>query len=200
MLTKIVENPEASIEIGYWFSSLLHALKSANWRLTRIDRNTVRQSGPRSVPGRTFVFQGFVVRSWKSFTQQASVACQESEEQMEKVNLQQKLNLFDKIGVLKIVGEMNESYVKLEKFKGEFIWHKHEAEDEMFFVVKGRLLVKFRDRDIWIEPSEFLIVPRGVEHLTIAPEEVHLMLIEPKHTLNTGNQENERTQTELEWI
>jgi len=119
---------------------------------------------------------------------------------MEKINLQQKLSLFEEIGVLKIVGEMNESYVKLEKFKGEFIWHKHEAEDEMFFVVRGRLLVSFRDRDIWVEPGELLIVPKGVEHLTAAPEEVHLMLIEPKNTLNTGNQENDRTQRKLEWI
>jgi mannose-6-phosphate isomerase-like protein (cupin superfamily) len=87
------------------------------------------------------------------------------------------------------------------KLKGEFIWHHHEHEDEMFFVVKGRLLLKFRDRDVWLQPGEFLIIPRGVEHLPVAEEEVHVMLIEPAGTLNTGNiTDSDRTKAKLDRI
>jgi len=90
--------------------------------------------------------------------------------------------------------------VKLVKLKGEFVWHHHEQEDELFLVVKGRLLMKFRDRDVGLEEGEFIIVPRGVEHLPVAQEELHILLLEPKTTLNTGNLRNERTISVLERI
>ena len=118
----------------------------------------------------------------------------------EKVNLTEKLNFFNKYWSPKIVGEVNDSYVKLVKFKGEFVWHHHEREDELFLVLKGRLLMKFRERDVWVHEGEFIIVPRGVEHMPVAEAEVHVMLLEPKTTLNTGNVENERTLHELQRI
>jgi mannose-6-phosphate isomerase-like protein (cupin superfamily) len=119
---------------------------------------------------------------------------------MEKVNLAHKFNLFQDYWSPKIVGELNDSYVKLVKLKGEFVWHHHETEDELFLVVKGRLLIKLRDRDIWLEKGEFVIVPRGVEHLPIAEKEAHVLLLEPKSTLNTGNVRSEKTVTDLERI
>lgn len=119
---------------------------------------------------------------------------------VEKVNLAEKLGMFREYWSPKIVGEVNDSYVKLVKFKGEFVWHQHEREDELFLVLKGRLLMKFRDREVWINQGEFIIVPRGVEHMPVAEAEVHVMLLEPKTTLNTGNVENERTLHELQRI
>lgn len=118
---------------------------------------------------------------------------------MNVINIAQKFALFDEHWRPKIVGELNDSYVKLVKIKGEFDWHYHEEEDEMFFVVKGRFLLKLRDRDLWLTKGEFAIIPRGVEHKPVAAEEVHLMLIEPKTTVNTGNVGGERT-VEPEWI
>jgi len=119
---------------------------------------------------------------------------------MDKINLSQKFALFQQYWSPKIVGELNDSYIKLVKLKGEFVWHRHEQEDELFLVVKGRLLIKLRDRDIHLEEGEFVIIPRGIEHLPIAEEEVHVLLLEPKSTLNTGNVQNERTVTDLEWV
>jgi len=119
---------------------------------------------------------------------------------MRSVNLAAKFRLFDEYWSPKIVGELNDAYVKLVKVKGEFVWHHHETEDELFFVVKGRLQLKFRDRDVWVEEGEFVIVPRGVEHLPVAAEETHVMLLEPKSTLNTGNVRNERTVSDLDRI
>jgi mannose-6-phosphate isomerase-like protein (cupin superfamily) len=119
---------------------------------------------------------------------------------MEKVNIAQKFTLFSDHWSPKIAGELNDSYVKFVKLKGEFVWHHHEHEDELFLVVKGRLLLKFRDRDVWVEEGEFIIVPKGVEHLPVAEEEVHVILLEPKSTLNTGNVENERTVADLQRI
>jgi mannose-6-phosphate isomerase-like protein (cupin superfamily) len=119
---------------------------------------------------------------------------------MEKVNLAEKFVRFHDYWSPKIVGELNDSYVKVVKLKGEFVWHQHEAEDELFLVVKGRLLLKFRDRDVCLEAGEFCIVPRGVEHLPIAEEETHVVLLEPKSTLNTGNVHNERTVAELQHL
>ncbi len=113
---------------------------------------------------------------------------------MEKVNLAEKFNLFNDYWSPKIADEINDSYIKLGKFKGEFVWHHHEAEDELF------LVVKLRDRDIFLEEGEFVIIPRGVEHLPIAEEEAHVLLLEPKSTLNTGNVRDERTLDELERI
>lgn len=119
---------------------------------------------------------------------------------MDKVNIAQKFERFQEQWSPKIVGELNDSYLKLARLKGEFVWHHHENEDEMFLVVKGRLLIKFRDRDIWLDEGEFLIIPKGVEHLPVAAEEVQVMLLEPKTTLNTGNVQNERTVAADQWI
>jgi mannose-6-phosphate isomerase-like protein (cupin superfamily) len=119
---------------------------------------------------------------------------------MDKVNLAEKLSLFSEHWSPKIVGELNDSYVKLVKFKGEFVWHHHETEDELFLVVKGRFLMKLRDRDMWVEEGEFVIIPRGIEHMPVAEDEVHVMLLEPKSTLNTGNIQNAKTVETLERI
>jgi len=119
---------------------------------------------------------------------------------METVNLSQKFSLVKDYWSPKIVGELNDSYVKVVKLKGEFIWHHHEQEDELFLVLKGTLRMRFRDRDVEIRRGEMLIVPRGVEHLPVAAEEVHVLLMKPKSTLNTGNVKNERTVAELERI
>jgi mannose-6-phosphate isomerase-like protein (cupin superfamily) len=119
---------------------------------------------------------------------------------MNKVNLAQKFSLAQDYWNPKIVGELNDSYVKLAKLKGEFIWHHHETEDELFLVVKGNLLIKLRDRDILLEEGEFVIIPKGVEHLPIAEEEVHVLLLEPKTTLNTGNVRDEKTVENTNWI
>lgn len=121
-------------------------------------------------------------------------------QKIEKVNLTDKFSRFRETWSPKIVGEVNDSYVKLVKLKGEFVWHHHEAEDELFLVVKGKLLMKLRDRDLWLNQGEFVIIPRGVEHLPVAEEEVEVLLFEPKSTLNTGNVQNERTLAELERI
>ena len=112
---------------------------------------------------------------------------------IEKVNVEEKLSLFSEHWSPKIAGEINDFAVKLVKLQGEFVWHHHDVEDEMFFVIKGRLLMKLRDQDLWLDEGEFVIIPHGVEHMPVAPEEVHLMLFEPKETLNTGNVQNERT-------
>ena len=119
---------------------------------------------------------------------------------MEKVNLNQKFSLIQDYWSPKIAGEINDSHVKLVKFKGEFVWHHHETEDELFLVVKGKLLIKLRDRDVWLQEGEFVIIPKGIDHLPIADEEAHVILLEPKTTLNTGNTQNERTVTNLEQI
>lgn len=119
---------------------------------------------------------------------------------MDKINLTQKLNLFDEYWSPKIVGELNDSHIKLAKLKGEFDWHHHENEDELFFVVKGRLTIKFRDKDVVLDPGELIVIPQGVDHLPVAAEEVHVMLIEPKGTLNTGNVVTEKTKEALERI
>ena len=119
---------------------------------------------------------------------------------MEKVNLRDKLDLFKEHWSPKIVGELNDQQVKLVKFRGPFVWHHHAHEDELFLVVKGRFRMEFRDRDLWLEEGEFLIVPRGVEHRPVADEEAHVLLFEPASTLNTGNVRNERTREQLETI
>jgi mannose-6-phosphate isomerase-like protein (cupin superfamily) len=119
---------------------------------------------------------------------------------MDKVNLSEKFNLFNEHWSPKIVGELNGQHVKLAKFKGEFVWHKHDHEDELFFVVKGKLLMELREKTITIDENEFFVVPKGVEHRPVAPEEVWVMLFEPATTLNTGNETNELTKRELERI
>jgi mannose-6-phosphate isomerase-like protein (cupin superfamily) len=117
-----------------------------------------------------------------------------------KVNIREKLALFHDQWNPRIVGELNGQHVKLVKFQGEFVWHKHDREDELFLVIKGRFRMEYRDRHVWLEEGEFLIVPRGVEHRPVAEEEVHVLLFEPAGTLNTGDLKDERTVREPERI
>ena len=119
---------------------------------------------------------------------------------MNKVNLLEKFSLFSEHWSPKIAGELNSQQVKLVKFEGEFIWHKHEHEDELFFVVKGSFKMELRNQTIELNEGEFLIVPRGVEHRPVADKEVCVMLFEPATTLNTGNLIDEKTNTTLETI
>lgn len=119
---------------------------------------------------------------------------------MEKVNLLQKLSLFSEHWSPKIVGELNGQHVKLAKLKGEFVWHKHDLEDELFYVLKGSFKMQFRDNVIELNENEFLIVPRGVEHCPLAENEVSVLLFEPASTINTGNKSGELTKYNLESI
>ena len=117
-----------------------------------------------------------------------------------KVNLAEKLDSFSEQWKPKIVGECNGQMVKLVRFQGEFVWHKHDVEDELFLTVRGRFRMECRDRHVWLEAGEFLIVPRGVEHRPVAEEEAQVLLFEPASTLNTGDVRNERTMERLERI
>ena len=119
---------------------------------------------------------------------------------IEKVNLSEKFALFAEHWSPKIAGEVNDSLVKLVKFRGDFVWHKHETEDEMFFVVKGSITIRLRDGDVRLGEGEFVIIPRGVEHKPYAEEEAHVLLFEPKTVLNTGDVIDERTRPVLERI
>jgi len=119
---------------------------------------------------------------------------------MDKVNLLEKFQMFSGHWSPKIAGELNGQHVKLVKFKGEFVWHQHAEEDELFLVVKGSFTMEMRDRTIVINEGEFLIVPKGVEHKPVATEEVWVMLFEPAGTINTGNVTDEKTKTVLETI
>jgi len=119
---------------------------------------------------------------------------------MDKVNLADKLARIREQWQPKIVGELNGQQVKLVKFEGPFLWHHHDVEDELFYVVRGRFRMEFRDRAVWVEQGEFIIVPRGVEHRPVAEIEAEVMLFEPATTLNTGNVRNERTVERLERI
>ena len=119
---------------------------------------------------------------------------------MNKINVAEKFSRINEMWSPKILGEVNDSYIKAVKFIGEFVWHHHDNEDEMFMVISGKLRMKFRDREEMVGPGEFIIVPRGVEHLPVSEEETHVLLFEPKTTLNTGNVRNERTLAELETL
>lgn len=119
---------------------------------------------------------------------------------MQKVNLTEKFSLFNEYWSPRIAGELNGQYVKLAKLKGEFIWHHHEIEDELFMVIRGTLEVRFRDRSVFLNEGEFLVIPRGVEHKPVAEQEVYLLLFEPKTTLNTGNARDDWTVENLQWI
>ncbi len=119
---------------------------------------------------------------------------------MEKVNIAEKLALFQDHWSPKIVGELNGQLIKLVRFQGEFVWHHHENEDEMFLVVTGRFRMDFRDRQVWLEAGEFLIVPHGVEHRPVADQEACVLLFEPASTLNTGNVQHGLTLHELSRI
>lgn len=119
---------------------------------------------------------------------------------MQKINLSEKFSLFNEYWNPKIVGELNGQHVKLVKFKGPFVWHHHENEDELFYVVKGNFDMEFRDKTVTVNQGEFIIVPRGTEHRPNAIDEVEVMLFEPSATLNTGNVQNERTVKDLQQI
>jgi mannose-6-phosphate isomerase-like protein (cupin superfamily) len=119
---------------------------------------------------------------------------------VEKVNLSQKFSLFSEHWQPKVAGAVNDALVKLVKFKGDFVWHHHEKEDELFLVVKGKMSMGLRTGDVELSEGEFFIVPKGVEHKPSAPEECWVVLIEPATTLNTGNIVNERTVPELDRI
>jgi len=118
---------------------------------------------------------------------------------MEVVNLEKKFGRFDEHWSPKILAKLNDYHVKAAKLRGEFVWHKHDETDELFFVTKGTLLLRFRDRDVTLGPGELLVVPKGVEHLPVAEEECEVLLIEPAGTLNTGDAGGART-VEPEWI
>ncbi|HKJ45593.1 MAG TPA: cupin domain-containing protein [Balneolales bacterium] len=119
---------------------------------------------------------------------------------MNKINLDEKFSLFNEYWQPKLVGELNGQHVKIAKLKGEFVWHKHEHEDEMFLIHKGQLTIKLREEEIILNEGEFYIVPRGVEHKPIANEEVHLIMFEPAETLNTGDVTNKMTVEKIERI
>jgi mannose-6-phosphate isomerase-like protein (cupin superfamily) len=119
---------------------------------------------------------------------------------MNRVSLTEKFALIGEHWSPKVVGELNGQYVKLAKLKGEFVWHRHEVEDELFLVVKGRLVIELREKDVILEEGEFLIVPRGVEHKPVAEEEVQVLLFEPISTVNTGDSLDERTMQEVQRI
>jgi mannose-6-phosphate isomerase-like protein (cupin superfamily) len=123
-----------------------------------------------------------------------------TESAMGKVNLARKFSLFGETWRPKIVAELNDAYVKVVKLKGEFVWHHHETEDELFYVVKGSLTIRLRDGEIQLREGELVVIPKGVEHLPVASEEAHVVLIEPKSTLNTGNVRSERTVAKLDRI
>ncbi len=118
---------------------------------------------------------------------------------MNKVNIAEKFGLFQEAWHPKILGELNDSYIKAVKLEGKFVWHRHEHEDELFLVVKGRLVIRLRDGEVVLDPGEFVIIPKGVEHCPVAEAEVQALLLEPKTTVNTGDVESERT-VPSEWI
>jgi mannose-6-phosphate isomerase-like protein (cupin superfamily) len=119
---------------------------------------------------------------------------------MEKFNLYQKLDLINEFWSPKIVGELNGQHVKLAKLQGEFVWHHHDQEDELFLVLDGRLIIQFRDGDVIMEAGDCLVIPRGVEHRPVAGEEVSILLFEPAGTLNTGNVRSHHTQEDVDRI
>lgn len=119
---------------------------------------------------------------------------------MRKVNLEAAFRGITEHWSPRIAAEVNETQVKLAKLEGEFDWHHHEDQDELFLVVKGRLLLQLRDREVWLEEGEMMVVPRGVVHRPVAPEECHVLLVEPRGTLNTGTEVTERTVAEPRWI
>lgn len=119
---------------------------------------------------------------------------------IQKVNIAEKLSLFSDYFNPRIVGELNGQHVKLVKFKGEFVWHHHDQEDEMFLVLNGSFIMELRDKSINLEKGDFIVIPKGTEHRPVAVEEVHVMLFEPAGTLNTGDKQTELTRNKLETI
>lgn len=119
---------------------------------------------------------------------------------IEKVNLAAKLGSFNEYWSPKIVGELNSQLVKVAKFKGEFVMHQHDKEDELFYVIAGELYIELKNKTLHLNAGEFVVIPKGVPHKPYAPEEVHVMLFEPASTLNTGNMNNDLTVSDLDTI
>lgn len=119
---------------------------------------------------------------------------------LQKINIKEKFEKFDEFWSPKILGQVNDNYVKIFKAKGEFIWHKHENEDELFLVILGELTIKLRDKDIALHTGEFCIIPKGIEHMPVAKEECHVLLFEPKQVINTGDVISEKRVKEPDWI
>ncbi len=119
---------------------------------------------------------------------------------MKVINLRDKLARFSDLWNPRIIAELNENHVKLAKVHGTFVWHRHDDEDELFLVVRGRLTIHLRDRCLDLGEGDLCVIPRGVEHLPVAEEEAHILLVEPKTTRNTGQLDDERTRDRLEWI
>jgi mannose-6-phosphate isomerase-like protein (cupin superfamily) len=119
---------------------------------------------------------------------------------MDAINIEQKFSLLNEHWRPKILAELNNQVIKIAKIKGEFVWHKHESEDEFFLVMRGSMVIKLRDRNIHLKKGEFTVVPRGIEHKPVAEEECHILMFEPASTLNTGDVQNELTQETNEWI
>lgn len=119
---------------------------------------------------------------------------------MKKINLEEKLQLFNDHWNPRIIAELNGQHVKLVKFKGNFIWHKHDEEDELFYVLKGRFTMQFRDKTVDLQENELIVVPRGIEHRPVAEEEVSVLLFEPSSTKNTGDQKSDLSREALDWI
>lgn len=119
---------------------------------------------------------------------------------MKAINLNEKFDLFNEQWTPKIIGELNGQHVKLAKLEGEFVWHNHKNEDELFYVIKGQLIIEMRDHKVTLNPGELYIVPRGVEHKPIAHAEVHVLLFEPAQTKHTGDVVHELTKEKLDWI
>ena len=119
---------------------------------------------------------------------------------MDRISLPDKLALFHEHWRPKVIAALNGQHVKLVKFRGEFVWHHHEHEDELFLVITGRFRMDFRDRQVWLEEGDMIVVPKGVEHRPVAEDEVSVLLFEPASTLNTGNVRSEKTAEELDWI
>ena len=119
---------------------------------------------------------------------------------IEVISLKEKLSRIKELWQPRVIGEVNDFHIKLAKLKGEFVWHKHDEEDELFLVIKGSLVVKTKEGDLHISEGELVVIPKGTMHMPVGEEEVHLLVVEPKSTLNTGDVRNENTIDELEWI
>lgn len=119
---------------------------------------------------------------------------------MDKINIAEKLSLFSDHWNPRVVASLNGQHVRLAKLQGEFVWHSHQQEDELFYVLSGELRMEFRDRVVTLQPGEMIVVPRGVEHRPVAIQEVAIMLFEPAETVNTGNTQGELTRTSLQEI
>lgn len=129
-----------------------------------------------------------------------TIAFKKGRDVKDKVNIKEKFTLFNEYWSPKILGEINDSYVKIFKAKGEFVWHKHDNDDEFFLVVQGQLNIKLRDREIVLNEGEFFIVPKGIEHMPYAKEVAHVLLFEYKQVINTGDVKSEKTVENLEWL